>query len=492
MPGEKNNIVEVKFSTRDEAYLALPNFIKRYSERVAHNGQLLYYKLLEKGFYEDYSDLNKKRVKHIFDIIKYYDLGYVYEDGENTYSGKAIPQQHVQKGSEIFFQYIKTRENFKSLSEEERFIRTMAKQACFYHHERWDGLGYPEGLRMEEIPLIARITSICHGFETLTFPISKSNRLTKQEAIKEILSESNKAYDPLLAETLSSILDELVVEGDEITPFDESLLEEKVEIVEEEKTIEEEVEEQLQEIEQTHKPMEMIFTPVVDINSKECIYYKSEIILYDEYIGVIYPTVYAYVAEKTGQIVDIVNLGLNNILYVNKKVNKAKKEMPKVSLRLYESYIKKENFIDVITKMLIDSKVKFDQLILEVPESTFNDPEDKVIESIKMLRQLGAKIALTEFGKSYSSMNVLSKYDFDIVLIDKSYIKDIISNTKVGGMVRGFLELITQLDAVAVCEGVETEEQFETLRKYGYRYMQGSYFEQKFDEDSMISNFIGD
>ena len=64
------------------------------------------------------------------------------------------------------------------------------------HHERWDGLGYPRGLKGKEIPLFARIISIANAYESMTADRIFKKRLTEEEAIKELLDNSGTQFDP--------------------------------------------------------------------------------------------------------------------------------------------------------------------------------------------------------------------------------------------------------------------------------------------------------
>lgn len=83
-----------------------------------------------------------------------------------------------------------------------------------YHHERWDGSGYPEGLKQEEIPLGARILAIADCYDALRSDRPYRPRLSRVEAIDYIKALSNKAYDPSLVKELVANIGELEGEID--------------------------------------------------------------------------------------------------------------------------------------------------------------------------------------------------------------------------------------------------------------------------------------
>jgi len=65
-----------------------------------------------------------------------------------------------------------------------------------HHHERWDGAGYPDGLRGEEIPLTARILSVVDCFDAVREDRQYRKGMTREQAINYVLAESGKTYDP--------------------------------------------------------------------------------------------------------------------------------------------------------------------------------------------------------------------------------------------------------------------------------------------------------
>ena len=86
-----------------------------------------------------------------------------------------------------------------------------------YHHERYDGGGYPKGLKGEDIPLEARILAIADAFAAMTSDRSYAKALSCEEALEEIKRGAGKQFDPRLVEVFLSII--------EITP---SLPQEKI------------------------------------------------------------------------------------------------------------------------------------------------------------------------------------------------------------------------------------------------------------------------
>ena len=75
----------------------------------------------------------------------------------------------------------------------------MTADICKYHHERWDGKGYPEKLKGKEIPLCARIMAIADVFDALVSPRVYKSPMSYEEAFKIISEESGIHFDPIIA-----------------------------------------------------------------------------------------------------------------------------------------------------------------------------------------------------------------------------------------------------------------------------------------------------
>jgi len=78
--------------------------------------------------------------------------------------------------------------------------------SILHHHERWDGGGYPDGLKGEEIPLGARILAIADSFEAMTSARPYRSALSREEVVRELRQGAGIQFDPYLVEVFIGII----------------------------------------------------------------------------------------------------------------------------------------------------------------------------------------------------------------------------------------------------------------------------------------------
>ncbi len=112
------------------------------------------------------------------------------------------------------FEYMKThtilaKETFDKIMKETgetRFL-TLARDLAYCHHERWDGTGYPNGLKGEEIPFYARILAIADVYDALTSHRTYKKAFTHRDALEIIRQGKGTLFDPELVEVFAGIND---------------------------------------------------------------------------------------------------------------------------------------------------------------------------------------------------------------------------------------------------------------------------------------------
>ncbi len=97
-----------------------------------------------------------------------------------VYGGQALQEAVEKLGSESFL--------------------SMGRDVAYYHHERWDGAGYPFGLKGEAIPLAARIVALADVYDALTTKRRYKTAYSHEEAFDMIARESGKQFDPDLVD----------------------------------------------------------------------------------------------------------------------------------------------------------------------------------------------------------------------------------------------------------------------------------------------------
>ena len=131
---------------------------------------------------------------------------------------------------------------------------------------------------------------------------------------------------------------------------------------------------------------------------------------------------------------------------------------------------------DTLDGILLMNGLEHDALKLEVTESTYMENADQLTAVVERLRHKGYTIEMDDFGSGYSSLNMLSDIEIDVVKIDRAFISAIESDERKARLVELILGIAKTLGMDVIAEGVETQEQLELLRALGCRYVQGYYF----------------
>jgi diguanylate cyclase (GGDEF)-like protein/PAS domain S-box-containing protein len=127
----------------------------------------------------------------------------------------------------------------------------------------------------------------------------------------------------------------------------------------------------------------------------------------------------------------------------------------------------------IVAAALAASGLPAERLELEITETALLDGSDLVIEAFAQLKALGVRFALDDFGAGWSSLDMLRRFPFDRIKIDRSFVMSMQSETRSAAIVRTVLGLGQALSLPVTAEGVETVAQLTALRQLGCDQLQG-------------------
>lgn len=172
--------------------------IKRTTKYV----QLLAEELRRRGYYKDI--LNKDYMRNLCMAAPMHDIGKIavpdmilQKPGKLTEAEFGIIKQHADCGGKII------QDTFGHLCNES--YAQMAYDVARFHHEKWNGTGYPEGLKCNEIPLCARIMAIADVFDALSEKRCYREAMPLEKCFEIIEEGSGQHFDPMLVEVFLDI-----------------------------------------------------------------------------------------------------------------------------------------------------------------------------------------------------------------------------------------------------------------------------------------------
>ena len=185
-------------------------------ERVSEYVRRLVSAMKQRGLYNEQLGGMDPEMVAVASLL--HDVGKIYisdvvlnKPDKLTDDEYAVMKQHAKLGEKVIDQII-------NRSGDDEFFYN-AKMFAAYHHERWDGRGYPNGLAGEDIPIQGRIMSVADVYDALTSERPYKRSFTDDEAVEMIMKDAGKAFDPNIAAVFYDIRDELreariVLQGD--------------------------------------------------------------------------------------------------------------------------------------------------------------------------------------------------------------------------------------------------------------------------------------
>jgi diguanylate cyclase (GGDEF)-like protein/PAS domain S-box-containing protein len=227
--------------------------------------------------------------------------------------------------------------------------------------------------------------------------------------------------------------------------------------------------------------LDVHYQPIVDIATKRVMGLEALLRWQHPHQGSILPGRFIDIAEETGLIVPVGDFVLQRVVEDISTWRRKGASLVPVAVNVSAVQLQRYNLHDRIVALTSAHNITPGLLQLELTESAmFERPDARNAgsrrDSISQLRDLGVRIAIDDFGTGYSSLGFLKQWHVDYLKIDRSFVRDLVTDLSDLAIVGAIIAIARHLNIKVVAEGIEGWQQLEKLRQLGCGLAQGFLF----------------
>lgn len=239
--------------------------------------------------------------------------------------------------------------------------------------------------------------------------------------------------------------------------------------------------------------IEVHYQPKMDLQSGKITGAEALLRWYHPNRGTVAPNQFITLAEEIGVIEEVGEFVLSTACQQLKTWQNNGLVDFQMSVNLSARQFNQLNLHQRLSRILIDNDIEPNNLELELTESTLVQNAEVAIRRLRALKTLGVSIAIDDFGTGYSSLSYLQQFPFDVLKIDRSFVKGIHINRANSAIITAIITMAHQLGLHVIAEGVESQEELDFLKQHRCDGMQGFLFSypvsaKEFSSSPFMSN----
>jgi EAL domain-containing protein (putative c-di-GMP-specific phosphodiesterase class I) len=159
-----------------------------------------------------------------------------------------------------------------------------------------------------------------------------------------------------------------------------------------------------------------------------------------------------------------------------------------LSVNISPRQFQQRRLIKTIEDALRDSGLSARSLEIEITENTLMINSTANLEMLQVIRNLGVRLSIDDFGTGFSSFSYLLQYQIDRLKIDQSFVRQAMVDANAAAVVRTIIAMSHNLDIKVIAEGAETRDQVEFLLRRRCDEVQGFYFSRPVHSRELVEN----
>jgi len=235
----------------------------------------------------------------------------------------------------------------------------------------------------------------------------------------------------------------------------------------------------------------LYYQPKLDLKAKSIVGFEALIRWEHPERGLLMPDEFISIAEDSGLIIPIGEWVLRTACIQNKAWQDAGYPPIVVSVNLSPRQFKQKNFVGIVKTILEETNLKPEHLELELTESLIMSNAEEFINVLRALKDLGVLLSIDDFGTGYSSLSCLRRFPVNWLKIDRSFVSALGEGEDAASIIKAIISLGHSLNLRVLAEGVETQDQLNTLGEYNCDEIQGFYLSRPMPPDKVLSLLQG-
>lgn len=203
--------------------------------------------------------------------------------------------------------------------------------------------------------------------------------------------------------------------------------------------------------------------------------------------GYIYPPLIIKIAEESGILSKLERYLFTEAASDYRKIKLITKKAYKISVNVTISTILEPGFMVFLKLLKKDYEIEDNEMCIEITEQMAIKSDSEFEKVLNQVKRMGFMIAIDDFSMGSTSLKYLQKNQFDIVKLDGSIVKEMMTNGRSKDIISSIVYLAKSLNFKVLAEYVETDEQMKTLEKLGCDYYQGYHFSKSVDIQEFLN-----
>ena len=200
----------------------------------------------------------------------------------------------------------------------------------------------------------------------------------------------------------------------------------------------------------------------------------------------VFPNDFIPIVEETGRIIPLSDSIYKEVFSFMKSYRVDKLGIEKVEINLSVKQGESPVFVSRFLELLKSYSISPNIINMEITETNSSISQDNLLANMNKLEEQGISFSLDDFGSGSSNLNYIIDMPVKIVKLDKHLTDEYFRNDKAKAIVKTVIEMSHAMGIQIIAEGIETKQEFETMKSIGVDFIQGFYFSKPLPEHEFL------